>query len=106
MAELNINGKVRRIGFMICEDGWNDESYDYITSPVKEVAQDGATIFISINASPSNIGKPEQRNHIFSEIAKRYGIPFVYVNQVGANDEIVFDGGSLYLIVMVKNKFK
>jgi len=94
LAELNINGKVRRIGFMICEDGWNDESYDYITNPVKEVAQDGATIFISINASPSNIGKPEQRNHIFSKIAKRYGIPFVYVNQVGANDEIVFDGGS------------
>lgn len=94
LAELVINGKSRRIGFMICEDGWNDESYDYITNPVKEVAQEGATIFISINASPSNIGKPEQRNHIFSKIAKRYGIPFVYVNQVGANDEIVFDGGS------------
>ena len=51
LAELTINGKVRRIGFMICEDGWNDESYDYITNPVKEVAQDGATIFISINAT-------------------------------------------------------
>lgn len=94
LAELNIAGKVRRIGFMICEDGWNDESYDYITNPVKEVAAEGASIFISINASPSNIGKPEQRNHIFGKIAKRYGIPFVYVNQVGANDEIVFDGGS------------
>ena len=94
LAELVIGGKLRRIGFFICEDGWNDESYDYITNPVKEVANDGATIFISINASPSNIKKPEQRNHIFSKIAKRYGIPLVYVNQVGANDDIVFDGGS------------
>ena len=94
LAELTINGKVRRIGFMICEDGWNDESYDYITNPVKDVVEQGATIFISINASPSNIGKPQQRDYIFGKIAKRYGIPFVYVNQVGANDEIVFDGGS------------
>lgn len=94
LAELNIGGQHRRIGFMICEDGWNDESYDYITNPVKEVAAEGATIFISINASPSNIGKPQQRDYIFGKIAKRYGIPFVYVNQVGANDEIVFDGGS------------
>lgn len=94
LAVLNIGGKNHRIGFMICEDGWNDESYDYITNPVKELAEEGASIFISINASPSNIGKPEQRNYIFSKIAKRYGIPFVYVNQVGANDDIVFDGGS------------
>ena len=94
LAELYIAGKMRRIGFMICEDGWNDESYDYITNPVKEVAAEGASIFISINASPSNIGKPYQRDYIFGKIAKRYGIPFVYVNQVGANDEIVFDGGS------------
>ncbi len=94
LAELKINGKKTRVGFFICEDGWNDESYDYITNPVKQVAQEGASIFITINASPSNLGKLQQREHIFSKIAKRYGIPLVYVNQVGANDDIVFDGSS------------
>lgn len=94
LAELDIAGKKQRIGFLICEDGWNDESYDYITNPVKDLVHDGASILVSINASPSNLKKPEQRDHIFGKIAKRYGIPFVYVNQIGANDEIVFDGGS------------
>lgn len=92
--ECVVNNENKKIGFLICEDGWNDEYSDYITNPVKELAENGAEIFISINASPSNIGKQAQRDAIFSKIAKNYEIPFVYVNQIGANDEIVFDGGS------------
>lgn len=94
LAMLKMGEKTHKIGFFICEDGWNDESTDYITNPVKEVVKSGAEILITINASPSNIQKAEQRDYIFGKIAKRYGIPLVYVNQVGANDDIVFDGAS------------
>ena len=94
VATLHINGVSKRVGFLVCEDGWNDESYDYITNPVKELVNGGASVLISINASPSNIRKAEQRDQLFGKIATRYGIDFVYVNQVGANDDIVFDGAS------------
>lgn len=94
LAMLKIGDEVHKVGFFICEDGWNDESTDYITNPVKEVVKNGAEILITMNASPSNIYKSEQRDYIFGKIAKRYGIPLVYVNQVGANDDIVFDGAS------------
>lgn len=94
IAKLNIANQEKNIGFLICEDGWNDESQDYITNPVKELVNNGASVIISINASPYNIQKSLHRDHIFGKIALRYGLPFVYVNQVGANDEIIFDGAS------------
>jgi NAD+ synthase (glutamine-hydrolysing) len=94
LAHLNIDGQSKKIGFFVCEDGWNDESHDYITNPVKELVDAGASILITINASPSNLNKAKQRDYIFGKIARRYGLPLVYVNQVGANDDIVFDGAS------------
>jgi len=94
IAKLNINEKETSIGFLICEDGWNDESSNYISNPVKDLASGGVSIMISINASLYNIQKSLQRDAIFGKISTRYGIPFVYVNQVGANDDIIFDGAS------------
>lgn len=94
LAQLFIDGEKKKIGFLVCEDGWNDESYDYVTNPVKDLVSNDASILISINASPYNIQKSVQRDKIFGKIANRYGIPFVYVNQIGANDDILFDGAS------------
>ncbi|MBF0189344.1 MAG: NAD+ synthase [Magnetococcales bacterium] len=97
-----------RIGFLICEDGWNDdadsESRDenvptspYQVNPVAELNRQGVDLFISLNASPSNLGKLNQRLEIFSRLARRYSTPYIYLNQVGGNDEIVFDGSSFVL---------
>jgi len=82
------------VGFLICEDGWNDEELDYAVNPLEDLAEAGAQIVISINASPSNIGKRAQRHRIFGLASQRYGLPIVYVNQVGGNDQLVFDGAS------------
>jgi NAD+ synthase (glutamine-hydrolysing) len=83
-----------RVGFMICEDGWNDEGRDYLANPFDSLRDGGAEVVVSLNASPSNIGKREQRHAIFSAAARRNGLPIVYVNQVGGQDQLVFDGAS------------
>ncbi|MBI3898141.1 MAG: NAD+ synthase [Gammaproteobacteria bacterium] len=91
-AVVEING--RRVGFLICEDGWNDEERDYPVNPVRTLTQAKVDLVVSINASPSNVGKQRQRHEIFAAVSRRHNIPLIYVNQVGANDQIVFDGGS------------
>lgn len=82
----------------ICEDAWNDKQYWerrlYQRDPVEELAQGGAEILISINASPYHMHKRELRRDIFTAAARRYAMPVVYVNQVGGNDQLVFDGSS------------
>jgi NAD+ synthase/NAD+ synthase (glutamine-hydrolysing) len=82
----------------ICEDAWNDKRYWthrlYPRDPVEELFGAGAEIMICINASPFNMGKREQRRMIYRAAAKRYQKPVVYVNQVGGNDQLVFDGSS------------
>jgi NAD+ synthase (glutamine-hydrolysing) len=87
------------LGISICEDAWADESLwrrkVYDTDPVEELAHLEATVIINIAASPFAVGKDEVRHGIFSGHAKRHGLPFVVVNQVGGNDELVFDGRSM-----------
>jgi NAD+ synthase/NAD+ synthase (glutamine-hydrolysing) len=86
------------VALTICEDAWNDQNYWqnrlYARDPVAELTAQGATLLISINASPYQMGKREQRREIFANTARRHGIPVVYVNQVGGNDQLVFDGSS------------
>ena len=88
----------RRVALTICEDAWNDKQFWerrlYRRDPVEELAQAGAEILISINASPYHMGKRELRREIFANTALRYKLPVVYVNQVGGNDSLVFDGSS------------
>jgi NAD+ synthase (glutamine-hydrolysing) len=91
-ALLELKG--RKIGFLICEDGWNDEEREYPVNPLRTVVEAGAELVISINASPSNVGKEQQRHELFAVAARRHRVPIVYVNQVGGNDQIVFDGAS------------
>ena len=89
---LRIEGM--QIGFMICEDGWNDEAQDYLVNPFQRLGDAAPDIVISINASPSNIGKREQRHEIFSKASAHHGLPLIFVNQVGGHDQLIYDGAS------------
>lgn len=83
------------IGVIICEDGWNENHKPlYKNHPVNDLISDGVDFILSINASPTSLDKNKIRINNFDNISKRSGIPFVSVNQVGANDTIIFDGGS------------
>jgi len=83
-----------QVGFLICEDGWNDARADYAHNPLLRMADAAPDVVVSINASPSHIGKREQRHQVFGRAAQRHGLPIVYVNQVGGQDQIVYDGAS------------
>lgn len=90
---LRLHGN--RVGFVICEDGWGAQSRDYVTNPLLALSGELAVdLVVSINASPSDVGKREQRHAVFSRASANYGFPIVYVNQVGGYDQLVFDGGS------------
>ncbi len=88
-----------KVGITICEDFWyDDEILDhklYCDNPVDQLARQGAEVILNISASPFNAGKRKARYELFSDIAKRYDIPLVYVNQIGGNDELLFDGSSI-----------
>lgn len=83
-----------QVGFLICEDGWNDQGADYATNPFVRMADAAPDVVISINASPSHRGKRDQRHEVFSEASKRHRLPIIYVNQVGGHDQLVYDGAS------------
>jgi len=91
--------KGEKIGLTVCEDAWNDPQLwsrsHYETDPVASLACEGATIFINISASPFSLGKQEIRYRLVRQHAVRSVIPFIFVNQVGANDELIFDGSSM-----------
>jgi NAD+ synthase (glutamine-hydrolysing) len=88
-----------KLGVSICEDAWNDEGLwhrpVYRRDPIDELARAGATLMINISASPYYVGKDAIRYRLFERHARRHGVPFVVVNQVGGNDELVFDGRSM-----------
>lgn len=92
---LEILGK--KLGFLICEDGWNDDLTDYENNPFEDIVCQNPDAIVSINASPANLGKHAQRLRIFGKSAKKYATPIVYVNQVGGQDEIVYDGASFVM---------
>jgi NAD+ synthetase len=89
----------RRVGVSICEDFWFDDELGgkklYCRNPVDELVRQGAEVLLNISASPFNAGKRRARHEIFSKIAARYRVPLVYVNQIGGNDELLFDGSSI-----------
>ena len=89
------------LGVSICEDAWYDPELWfrrlYPLDPIQALAERGATVFINISASPFQVGKEELRHRLFQSHARKYGVPLVYVNQVGGNDELIFDGRSLAL---------
>jgi len=88
----------RKVALTICEDAWNDRQFWkqrlYTRDPVEELFGAGAEAMICVNASPFQMGKREVRRSIYRSAARRYRKPVVYVNQVGGNDQLVFDGSS------------
>ncbi|UCU94318.1 NAD+ synthase [Hydrogenophaga taeniospiralis] len=83
-----------QVGFLICEDGWNDDGSAYAVNPFDRLRDAAPDLVISINASPSHIGKREQRHQIFAAASRRNSLPILYVNQVGGHDQLVYDGAS------------
>jgi len=83
-----------KIGFIVCEDGWNDEGHDYKVNPFDALRNAHPDLVVSINASPSDIGKRKQRHALFGNAAANNKLPLLYVNQVGGQDQLVFDGAS------------
>ena len=88
-----------KLGVAVCEDFWNDKTFWrerlYPHDPADELIELGAQILISINASPFNKGKMGQRCAMVSHRAKTANLPIVFVNLVGGNDGIIFDGASI-----------
>jgi NAD+ synthase (glutamine-hydrolysing) len=94
---FEINGKT--LGVVVCEDFWNDKTFWkerlYESDPTDEVIALGADLIVAINASPYNKGKIKLRCDMVAHRAKRQKTPIVFVNLVGGNDGIIFDGASL-----------
>ncbi|MCE5278351.1 MAG: NAD+ synthase [Planctomycetaceae bacterium] len=86
-----------RLGLSICEDLWDSASLGralYERDPIAQLRSCGADIIINMAASPYQMGKPRLREELFARRAAAAKAAIVYVNQVGGNDELVFDGGS------------
>jgi NAD+ synthetase len=88
----------QQVAIGICEDLWGEllekDWLLYSKKPIETYRKLGATLLLSLSASPYEHDKRVRRENLHSEIARDLGIPLVYVNQVGATDEILFDGGS------------
>ncbi|HEY8462471.1 MAG TPA: NAD+ synthase [Bacillota bacterium] len=92
--------KGEQIGISICEDAWNGPDYQpvgtiYPLDPITNLVQAGATLLINLSASPFHLGKAAIRQRVIRSHAVRHQIPLYFVNQVGGNDELIFDGGSM-----------
>jgi NAD+ synthetase len=92
-----IRGK--KVGITVCEDAWNDPDFWpqrlYDVDPVAELAKQGAELLVNISASPFTLEKRELRTRMLAAHARKHKRPLVFVNQVGGNDDLVFDGHSL-----------
>jgi NAD+ synthase (glutamine-hydrolysing) len=93
---LDLGG--RRLGISICEDVWNDRDFwkrrRYHHDPIEELMRAGAEAIVNLSASPFSVGKYRLREDMLGSLARRHGVPVVYVNQFGGNDDLVFDGRS------------
>ena len=93
---ITIRGE--RIGITICEDVWNDKSFwdrpRYPDDPIKSLADQGMDLIVNIACSPYYIRKRDLRERMLQAVAGRLSIPVAMVNQVGGNDELIFDGSS------------
>jgi NAD+ synthase (glutamine-hydrolysing) len=87
------------IGVTICEDLWNDEEFwgkrTYNLNPIADLAQKGVDFTINLSASPYTVGKQKLRESMLKHAAIRFHQPMIYANQVGGNDDLIFDGSSV-----------
>ena len=93
---LELNGW--RLGISICEDVWNDRDFwsrrRYHQDPIEGLAQAGAQAIVNLSASPFTAEKQILRERMLGHLARKYSLPLVYVNQVGGDDDLIFDGRS------------
>jgi NAD+ synthase (glutamine-hydrolysing) len=86
------------IGISICEDLWNDEVFwgkrSYESNPIAELANLNVDVIVNLSASPYSLGKPHLREKMLQHSAQRFNQPIIYVNQIGGNDDLIFDGNS------------
>jgi NAD+ synthetase len=89
------------VGLSICEDLWNDERLIsrrlYHQNPIADLSGAGASLLVNVSASPYVEGKHDFRRELFASQVRQVRRPLVYVNQVGGNDELIFDGNSLVI---------
>ena len=92
------NTKPIKIGVTVCEDLWNDEEFwgrrSYEENPIHDLVKHDIDLVINLSASPYSIGKQKVREAMLKHSASRYNVPIVYTNQVGGNDDLIFDGNS------------
>jgi len=95
---LLVEFKGKKLGITICEDLWNDKDYWrrqlYHTDPAEITVKEGAEIIINISASPYLLNKDKERFSILKNTAEKNHTPIIYVNQIGGNDDLLFDGVS------------
>jgi NAD+ synthase (glutamine-hydrolysing) len=88
-----------KIGLLVCEDIWTDTRLlgrvDYHGDPAMDARNAGAELLINVSASPWGTGKHRLREELVLSVSRRTGLPVAMVNQVGAQDDLIFDGGSL-----------
>ncbi len=88
-----------QVGVTICEDLWNDEEFwgkrNYAVNPIADLAQQDVDIIINLSASPYRANKQQLREAMLRHSATRYQKPIIYANQVGGNDDLLFDGSSV-----------
>jgi NAD+ synthase (glutamine-hydrolysing) len=93
---LELNGC--RLGISICEDVWNDRDFwkrrRYHQDPIEVLAQAGAQAIVNLSASPFTVGKQCLREDMLGQMARKYRLPVLIANQVGGNDDLIFDGRS------------
>jgi len=93
--------KGETLGISICEDAWNDpelyQNRPYEVDPIAVLAKKGASILINVSASPFTVDKEAFRYELIRSHSTRHKLPFVFVNQIGGNDELVFDGRSMFV---------
>jgi NAD+ synthase (glutamine-hydrolysing) len=93
---LELNGW--RLGISICEDVWNDRDFwqrrRYHHDPIEDLTRKGAQAIVNLSASPFTVGKQLLRERMLSQMAAKYAVPLLISNQVGANDDLIFDGRS------------
>jgi len=98
IVDVPLAGKSRRIAITICEDLWTDDECfsgrRYHRRPIDEIAQRGADLVVNLSASPFVIDKQAFRQKMLAGHARKVGCPVMLCNQVGGNDELIFDGGS------------
>ncbi len=114
--EINSNSeKTLKIGVTICEDLWNDEKFwqkrSYQQNPLEELVKIDIDLVVNLSASPYHLHKPKLRTQMLQSSSCHHQVPIIYVNQIGGNDDLIFDGNSFVVnekgnIVLQANSFR